>query len=378
MSSNCTNLTVCFNGTITDFNGQGTLSAIFSTILSVMLALLVFFLGCTVEAVKLWSHLKRPWGILIGLVCQFGLMPLIAYLLAIGFSVKSTQAVAILILGCCPGGILSNIITLWVDGDMDLSLSMTAYSTVFAMGMMPLCLFIYSHFWELAKSIKIPYSCIGMALLGFVCPVGIGVYVNYKWPQKAKLISKVGSITGGLLMLVISIASAVLYKGSWNTDISILTIGIIYPLLGYISGFCLAVITHQSWQRCRTIALETGAQNTQMCFTVLQLSFKPQQLIQMFTFPLIYASFQFLNGMLLVAAYQLYKRKFSSRSKETFDNHLEGHIIMNDIINGNCNFNSDCATEPDMNTSDTISATGTTFCNIYNLQGHLSMTHYAG
>lgn len=119
MTSNCTNITVCSNDTITDL-GHGTLSAIFSTILSVMLALVVFSLGCTVEAVKLWSHLRRPWGISIGLLCQFGLMPLIAYLLAIGFSVKPTQAVAILIMGCCPGGVISNIITLWVDGDMDL------------------------------------------------------------------------------------------------------------------------------------------------------------------------------------------------------------------------------------------------------------------
>ncbi|XP_075705930.1 sodium-dependent organic anion transporter [Rhinoderma darwinii] len=357
MSSNCTNITVCVNETIADFNDHGTLSTIFSTILSVMLALVVFSLGCTVEAAKLWSHFKRPWGIAIGLVCQFGLMPLIAYLLATGFSVKPTQAVAILIMGCCPGGVISNIITLWVDGDMDLSLSMTSCSTMLAMGMMPLCLFIYSRSWELAKSITIPYDKIGMALLSVVLPVGVGVYVNYKWPRRAKLISKAGSIIGGLLMLVIGIASSLLYKGSWNTDISILTIGIIYPLLGYVLGFCLAVITRQPWQRCRTIALETGAQNVQMCSTVLQLSFNPQQLVQMFTFPLIYASFQFLNGMLLVAAYQLYKRKFRTKIKGTFANHSAGNIKVKEIfINGNFNPNFDYDTEGDI-TSDTISPT---------------------
>ncbi|KAM4807811.1 sodium-dependent organic anion transporter [Rhinophrynus dorsalis] len=287
-----------------------------------------------------WFHLRRPWGIVIGLVCQFGLMPLIAYLLALGFSVQPTQAVAILIMGCCPGGVISNIITLWVDGDMDLSLSMTSCSTILAVGMMPLCLFIYSRSWELAKSIKIPYYNIGMALLSVVVPVGVGVYVNYKWPKKAKIISKAGSIIGGLLMLVIGVASSVLYKGSWNTDISILTIGIIYPLLGYISGFGMAVIVRQPWQRCRTIALETGAQNVQMCSTVLQLSFTPKQLVQMFTFPLIYASFQFLNGMLLVAAYQIYKRRYGAATKEKSVNYSERSIKVNDLpIKGNINMN---------------------------------------
>ncbi|XP_056424715.1 sodium-dependent organic anion transporter [Hyla sarda] len=355
MSSNCTNVTVCLNETTTDFDGQETLSAIFSTILSVILALVVFSLGCTVEAVKLWSHFRRPWGIVIGLVCQFGLMPLIAYLLAIGFSVKPAQAVAILIMGCCPGGVISNIMTLWVDGDMDLSLSMTSCSTLLAMGMMPLCLFVYLHSWELAKTLKIPYDKIGMALVSLVLPVGVGVYVKYKWPGRAKLISKAGSVIGGLLMLFIGIVGSVLYKGSWNTDVSILTIGIIYPLLGYVLGFCLAVITRQPWQRCRTIALETGAQNVQMCSTILQLSFNPQQLVHMFTFPLIYGSFQLLNGMFIVAAYQLYKRKFRSRSS-TFMNPSEGRITVNEIIiNGSYKINAAYDTEGDINPSDTFS-----------------------
>ncbi|XP_053317713.1 sodium-dependent organic anion transporter isoform X1 [Spea bombifrons] len=358
MSSNCTNLTLCFNGTEIDFDSHGTLSAVFSTVLTVMLALVVFSLGCTVEAQKLWSHLRRPWGIAIGFVCQFGLMPLIAYLLAIGFSVQPTQAVAILIMGCCPGGVISNIITLWVDGDMDLSLSMTSCSTIFALGMMPLCLFIYSRSWELAKSIKIPYYNIGMALLSVVVPVGMGVYVNYKWPRKAKIISKAGSIIGGLLMLVIGVASSVLYKGSWNTDISILTIGIIYPLLGYISGFCMAIVVRQPWQRCRTIALETGAQNVQMCSTVLQLSFTPKQLVQMFTFPLIYASFQFINGMLLVAAYQLYKRKYGNICKEKVVNHSERCIKINELeINGDINPHFEYDEEGVTHVSNSLSST---------------------
>ncbi|KAE8630981.1 hypothetical protein XENTR_v10001041 [Xenopus tropicalis] len=340
MSNNCTNLTLCFNDTTTDSEGYGILSTIFSTTMTVMLALVVFSMGCTVEALKVWGHLRRPWGIIIGLVCQFGLMPLIAYLLAITFSVKPTQAVAILIMGCCPGGVISNIFTLWVDGDMDLSISMTSCSTILALGMMPFCLFIYSRSWELAKSIKIPYYNIGMALFSVVIPVGFGVFVNYKWPNQAKIISKAGSIIGGLLMLVIGVASAVLYKGSWDTDLSILLIAIIYPLLGYISGFGLAVIVQQPWKRCRTIALETGAQNVHLSSTVLQLSFTPKQLVQMFTFPMIYASFQLLNGMLLVAVYQLYKRKYCCRTTEISENQSERCVTINELpINGNINMN---------------------------------------
>ncbi|KAG8454362.1 hypothetical protein GDO86_000838 [Hymenochirus boettgeri] len=307
MSSNCSNLT-CSNDTSIDSENHGTSSVVFSTLLAIMMGLVVLSLGCTMELNKLWDHLRRPWGIFIGLICQFGLMPLIAYLLSITFSVAPPQAIAILIMGCCPGGLISNIITFWIDGDMDLSF-----------GMMPLCLYLYTHSWEMAKSIKIPYYNIGLALLSLIIPVAVGVFINYKWEKQAKIISKVGSIIGGLLILVVGVASSVLYKGSWNTDISVLIIGIIFPLLGYLAGFGMAVITRHSWKRCRTIALETGAQNVQMCSTVLQLSFPPQQLVHMFTFPLIYGSFQLINGMLLVAVYQIYKRMCLG-TKEISDN----------------------------------------------------------
>lgn len=92
--------------------------------LAVMLGLVIFALGCSVEVSKLWLHLKRPWGILVGLVCQFIIMPLTAYLLALAFSVSPVQAIAVIVIGSCPGGTISNIVTYWLDGDMDLRYEM--------------------------------------------------------------------------------------------------------------------------------------------------------------------------------------------------------------------------------------------------------------
>lgn len=97
-----------------------TLHQALNIVLTTLLALVVFALGCTVEMGKLLAHVRQPWGILVGILCQFVIMPLTAYLLALAFAVKPLQAVAILIMGCCPGGIISNIITYWIDGDMDL------------------------------------------------------------------------------------------------------------------------------------------------------------------------------------------------------------------------------------------------------------------
>ncbi|XP_034167330.2 sodium-dependent organic anion transporter [Pangasianodon hypophthalmus] len=276
--------------------------------LAVMLGLVIFSLGCSVEVNKIWLNLKRPWGILVGLVCQFGMMPLTSYLLALGFSVSPVQAIAIIVVGSCPGGTISNIITYWLDGDMDLSITLTSVSTLLGLGTMPLSLYLYSRTWVQAGRMQIPYLNIGLACISLIVPVTCGVLVNYKWPKVARIFLKVGSIVGGLVMLGVGIASILLYDGLWNTETSILVIGSVFPMIGYFAGFIISVIVRQPWNRCRTIAMETGAQNMQICGTVLQLFFPPHQLSQVITLPLMYSCFQLLTGLLLIIAYQIYKR----------------------------------------------------------------------
>ncbi|XP_055493343.1 ileal sodium/bile acid cotransporter [Leucoraja erinacea] len=283
------------------------LNLILSSVLTILLALVMFSMGCTVEATKLWGHIKRPWGICVGFLCQFGIMPLTAFALSAAFNIHPIQAVAVLIMGCCPGGTGSNIMSYWMDGDMDLSISMTTCSTVLGMGMMPLCLFLYTRTWVDSDIIQIPYDSIGITLASLLIPVAVGIYVNYKWPKKAKIILKIGSITGAILIVGIAVTGALLYKGSWATSSSLWIIGTIFPAIGYSLGFILARVAGLPWFRCRTVALETGAQNTQLCTTIVQLSFTPDQLVLMFTFPLIYSVFQISFAAIMIGAYQFYK-----------------------------------------------------------------------
>ncbi|XP_053504075.1 ileal sodium/bile acid cotransporter-like [Ictalurus furcatus] len=185
---------------------------------------------------------------------------------------------------------------------------MTSVSTLLGLGTMPLSLYLYSHTWVEAGRIDIPYLNIGLACICLIVPVTCGVLVNYKWSKVARIILKVGSIVGGLVALGIGIASILLYNGLWNTDTPILVIGSVFPVIGYFIGFVIAVIVRQPWNRCRTIAMETGAQNMQICGTVLQLFFPPHQLSQVITLPIMYSCFQLLTGLLLIIAYQIYKR----------------------------------------------------------------------
>lgn len=77
-------------------------------------------LGCTVDVSQLGDHIRRPIGVLLALICQFVIMPLVAFLLALAFSLEDVAAMAVLLCGCCPGGNLSNIMSLLVHGEMNL------------------------------------------------------------------------------------------------------------------------------------------------------------------------------------------------------------------------------------------------------------------
>ncbi|KAM9190152.1 ileal sodium/bile acid cotransporter [Dugong dugon] len=284
------------------------LNVVLSTTLTILLALVMFSMGCHVELKKFLGHIKRPWGICVGFLCQFGIMPLAGFILSLAFNILPVQAVVVLITGCCPGGTGSNILAFWVDGDMDLSISMTTCSTLLALGMMPLCLWIYTKTWTDAGTIVIPYNSIGTSLVSLVVPVSVGMFFNYKWPQKAKIILKIGSITGIILIILVAVVGGILYQGSWVISPKLWIIGAIFPMVGYFLGFFLARIAGQPWHRCRTVALETGMQNTQLCSTIVQLSFSPEQLTHMFTFPLIYSVFQLVFAALLLAFYMAHKK----------------------------------------------------------------------
>lgn len=116
------NATVCSGAScvVPDSNFNNTLSVVLSTVLTILLALVMFSMGCNVEIKKFLGHIKRPWGICVGFLCQFGIMPLTGFVLSVAFDILPIQAVVVLIMGCCPGGTSSNILAYWVDGDMDL------------------------------------------------------------------------------------------------------------------------------------------------------------------------------------------------------------------------------------------------------------------
>ncbi|XP_012495379.1 PREDICTED: sodium/bile acid cotransporter 4 [Propithecus coquereli] len=266
-------------------------------------------LGCTVDVNRFGAHVRRPVGALLAALCQFGLLPLLAFLLALACKLDEVAAVAVLLCGCCPGGNLSNLMSLLVDGDMNLSIIMTISSTLLALVLMPLCLWIYSRAWINTPLVQLlPLGAVTLTLCSTLIPIGLGVVIRYKYNRVADYIVKVSLWSLLVTLVVLFIMTGTMLGPELLASIpaAVYMVAIFMPLAGYASGYGLATLFHLPPNCKRTVCLETGSQNVQLCTAILKLAFPPQFIGSMYMFPLLYALFQSAEAGVFVLIYKMY------------------------------------------------------------------------
>uniref|UniRef100_A0A3P9KVW9 Solute carrier family 10 member 4 n=1 Tax=Oryzias latipes TaxID=8090 RepID=A0A3P9KVW9_ORYLA len=283
-----------------------------NVIVGLVLCFTMLGLGCTVEISQLREHIRRPIGVLLALLCQFVIMPLVAFLLALAFSLDDVAAMAVLLCGCCPGGNLSNIMSLLVHGEMNLSIIMTISSTLLALVLMPLCLWIYSRAWINTPVVELlPFGAITLTLCSTLIPIGLGVLLRYlrcggmlsdirapprHYGQEPLFVS-VWAVTSCAAVLLSTIPA------------SVYAVAVLMPLCGYAAGYGLAVLFDLPPSSRRAVSLETGCQNVQLCTAILKMAFPPQLMGGLYMFPLLYALFQAAEAGIFIVAYRLYRRE---------------------------------------------------------------------
>ena len=146
---------------------------------TVILGIIMLTMGLTLTTNDFRILARRPFDILIGACAQFFIMPCVAYLLVHVFHLEPALALGILLVGCCPGGVSSNIMSYLCHGDVAFSVGMTCASTLLAPVMTPLLM-------ELTAGEIIEIDAIGMflnILIVTIIPVGIGCFLNTLIPK---------------------------------------------------------------------------------------------------------------------------------------------------------------------------------------------------
>ncbi|KAG7509383.1 sodium/bile acid cotransporter-like [Solea senegalensis] len=290
-----------------------------SVIVIVILFIAMVAVGCIMDVTKIKSFLVKPKGVAVAVLCQFGVMPLTAFCLAKAFQLRDSLAVVVLICGCCPGGALSNVLTLAAGGDINLSLVMTSASTVLSLGFMPLLLFIYCQAFPSLQG-AVPYGRIALNLIMILVPCSIGIFINRCRPQYSRTIKRVGYSTMALSLVVVG-AIVVYQLGAYALILlfpPLVASAALLPVIGFVLGYVLTSCCSLTHAERRTVALETGCQQCQLAMTIMKTAFPPAMIGPLFLFPMLVWFFQLTGGCVMIMAFrchQMFTRKRKGKNK---------------------------------------------------------------
>ncbi|KAL2751575.1 ileal sodium/bile acid cotransporter-like isoform X1 [Vespula maculifrons] len=256
---------------------QRTIDKIFTASVAILVSILYINFGCAMDWELCRKTLKKPIGPAIGCFCQFFFMPLLSY--GIGYCLFPEQPelqLGMFFTGISPSGGASNIWTILLDGNLNLSVTMTTICTILAFGFMPFWVFtLGKHIFERGE-LAIPYDRIAMFAVGLIIPLLIGFLIQKKLPKLCKLMIRIMKPFSAILIIFIVVFAILtnlyLFKlFSWK----IVLAGMGLPWLGFIFGMLVSLIFKQSRPDIIAIAIETGIQNTGVAIFLLRFTLKP-------------------------------------------------------------------------------------------------------
>ncbi|MBK26756.1 MAG: hypothetical protein CME70_22335 [Halobacteriovorax sp.] len=271
-------------------------SLIEQALMGLMVFALMFAVGCSLFFEDFKTTLIRPKSFLIGICGQFLLMPLIAFGIYKVFSLPFEIGLALILVSCAPGGSTSNLFSFFAKANVVLSVCLTIATTFLATIMMPLLLSLYMDFGD--KELSIPFIKMFGTLLAALFPILVGMFVRFKFEDKASLIEKWATRFGHLMILLMVAIWIPKLKDAINIH-NLKTYGAIYLLcfLAMVFGNLLARVFSLPKRDRRTISLEVGIQNAPLAFAILGLSFGKELMQSVGWVCLVYGAFSFSNAI---------------------------------------------------------------------------------
>ncbi|HVV56251.1 MAG TPA: bile acid:sodium symporter family protein [Mucilaginibacter sp.] len=230
-----------------------------SSLIIPLLEIIMFGMGCELSVKDLAVVVKMPKAILVGIIGHYTLMPLIAFTLADLFGIPKEIAAGVILVGCCPSGLASNVMSYLGRANLALSIAVTAISNLLSPLLTPLLMrllagkFITIHFWSMA------WDTTKVVLI----PIFAGLLFNSLIRGRLKWLDKlmpILSMAGIAVIIVIIIATG--RDNLLQVGFLLILVMATLNVTGYIFGYWLSRLLGFKERECRTISLEVGMQNS--------------------------------------------------------------------------------------------------------------------
>ena len=240
------------------------------TTINYLLGLVMFGMGLTLNLQDFKIVFSRPKDVVIGCLAQFTVMPLLAWGLTRLFALDEALALGVVLVGCCPGGTASNVITYLAKGDLALSVGMTGVSTLLAPFLTPLLT------WALAgKSVNVDVASMFLSILWVVIlPIVVGLVVKWLWP---KFTEKATDFLPALSSIAIAFIVAIVIAANADKLLAggllIVLVVMLHNVCGLSIGYLTGRLLHLSDSKTRAISIEVGMQNSGLASSLATLHF---------------------------------------------------------------------------------------------------------
>jgi len=223
-----------------------------------LLEVIMFGMGCELSLKELAVVVKMPKAILVGIIGHYTIMPLIGFGLASLFNFPKEISAGIILVGCCPSGLASNVMSYLARANLALSIAVTAISNLLAPLMVPLLMRIFAgrfvevHFWDMAwDTTKV-----------VIIPIMAGLLFNALLRGRSKLLDKLMPIVSMAgIGIIIVIITATGRDSLLKVGLLLIVAVLIHNTAGYTIGYWLSRLLGFKEKDCRTISLEVGMQN---------------------------------------------------------------------------------------------------------------------
>ncbi|WP_442767195.1 bile acid:sodium symporter family protein [Acinetobacter bohemicus] len=224
-----------------------------------MLGIIMFGMGMTMTVDDFKGVLHNPKAVVIGVVAQFMLMPGLAYLLCQLFQLPPAIAIGVILVGCCPGGTASNVITYMAKGNTALSVACTSVSTILAPVLTPAIFYLLASQWIEINAM----SMLGSILQVVLFPIILGLIVRSVLKQKVETYIQVMPLIS--VLAIVAIVAAIIAGSKTQileSGLLILAVVALHNGLGYLLGFGASRLFKLPYADSKAIAIEVGMQNS--------------------------------------------------------------------------------------------------------------------
>ena len=237
-----------------------------------MLGLVMFGMGMTLRVQDFRLLLERPWEVCLGAAAQFTIMPGLAWALVKVFDLPPELAIGVILVGTCPGGTASNVITYLAKGDVALSVAMTMTTTLLAPIVTPCLTWVLADAWIDVSLTAMMISIAQMVLL----PILLGLAVNHFFAGAVKhCLPYLPFVSVVTIVLLVGGVVAMSAARLLDMGIIIAMVVVLHNVCGLLLGYALAGALRLPPAKARAVGIEVGMQNSGLAASLAILYFNP-------------------------------------------------------------------------------------------------------